>query len=131
MKARPMTLNRNLTLTSLYGHSVRFAKGEAANVPPIMFAEALAIGAEFADGEGLPPPVETEANVPVDPIERDARILAAVLAIAERNDNKEFTASGHPKANVVSRQAGFEVSPKDVAKAWQRRADKIAEADEA
>lgn len=131
MTARKMTLNRNHTHTSLLGHSIRFEKGVPTNVPPPLFGEILGIGGEFADGEGLPVAQTAENPEPIDQVQRDEVILAAVNKIAEINDNKEFNAAGAPKETAVSKRVGFEVSKKDVAKAWQRRADQIAEAREA
>lgn len=124
---RKMTLNRNHVLTSLLGHSIRFEKGVPVDVPPVLYAEVLAIGGEFADGEGLAAPVTIGTVEPVDPVERAAVIFQACLAIAEKNDNRDFTASGAPKPDAVSAAVSFKVSAKDVAKAWQQRADKIAE----
>jgi hypothetical protein len=128
MSARKMTLNRNHVLTSLYGHSIKFEKGVPTGVPPVCYAEVLAIGGEFADGEGLPPPPAPANAEPTDPNERAERIIAAVTAIAERNHNGDFSGSGVPKTEAVTAEAGFKVSGKDVAKAWQIRHDRIAEA---
>lgn len=125
-KPRPMKLNRNHTHVSLYGHAVKFVKGEPVEVPSILFPELLAIGAEFADGEGLAAEPERADNEP-HPDERADLVLKAVLALAERNDNDDFTASGQPKVEAVTSTAGFKVTGKEVAAAWQRRADMIAE----
>lgn len=123
---RKMVLNRNYTHTSTLGHSIKFVKGEPTDVPPLLYGEILAIGGEFADGEGLATKADPENREPIDPVERDARIDAAVEAIAEKNDVDDFTAAGSPKADAASAEAGFKVTAKDVAKAWQRRADRIA-----
>lgn len=125
-KPRPMKLNRNHTHASLYGHTIRFVKDEPIEVPAMLFPELLAIGAEFADGEGLAAEPEREDNEP-HPDERADLVLKAALAIAERNDNDDFTASGTPKVEAVTSTAGFKVTGKEVAAAWQRRADMIAE----
>jgi hypothetical protein len=122
---RKMKLNRTYIHTSLLGHSIRFIKGEPTSVPPLLYGEILAIGGEFVDGEGLAAPAEEGNHEPIDPVEREARIDAAIEAIVERNDVDDFTAASSPKADAVSRECGFKVSAKDVAKAWQRRADRI------
>lgn len=123
---RKMMLNRNYTHTSLMGHSIKFVKGEPTDVPPMLYGEILALGGEFADGQGASVPDEAVSSEPVDPVERDARIDSAIEVITEKNDNDDFTAAGSPKADAVSGQAGFKVPAKDVAKAWQRRADRLA-----
>lgn len=125
-KTRQMVLNRNYTLTSTQGHSVRFEKGTPVHVPPGLYGEVLALGGEFVDGEGLPEQAVKANQEPLDGVERDQRLLDAVCAIAETNDVDDFTAAGMPKAEAVAKRAGFKATNKDVAKAWQRRADKIA-----
>jgi hypothetical protein len=125
--SRKMILNRNHTLTSLYGHSVRFEKGVPTHVPSLVQAEALAIGAEFEDGEGVKVEEEKVNAEPLDPVARAEAIYAAVMTLAEKNDVDDFAASGLPKVESVTRVAGFKVSGKDVSKAWQVRADRAAE----
>lgn len=126
-KVREMVLNRNHTLTSIYGHSVRFEKDVPTHVPPVMHPEAVAIGAVYVDGKGVQVDEDKRVPEPTDPAARDAAILAAVIAIADKNDAHDFSGSGVPKTDAVSALAGFKVSGKDVAKAWQVRADRIAE----
>ena len=51
MKEYPkLVLNRNYVLATTMGHSISFVKGEATHVPPLAFAEAIAIGAQPVDG---------------------------------------------------------------------------------
>lgn len=125
--ARLMKLNRNYNHTSLMGHSIRFVKDKPTSVPPLLYAEILAIGGEFVDGEGLAVAAEDGSREPIDPVERDARIDDAIEVIVGRNDVDDFTAANTPKADAVSREVGFKVTAKETAKAWQRRADRIAD----
>lgn len=128
--ARFMTLNRNFTLCSVYGHTIRFEKGLSTFVPPALYSEALAIGAAFDDGEALPVNPEAENKAPSDPGARAAAVLAAVQALITRNAADDFTAAGVPKVDAVSLKAEFKVSGKEIATAWQTHHDgKAAEAD--
>lgn len=124
---RKMVMPRNYVLVSTYGHTVQFIKGEPVHVPSLLFTEALAVGAEFADGAGFAPEEPEAAAAPIDPQERAQRIEAVIEAIVEANDVDEFTAAGSPKAEAVSRRVGFKVSQREVAKFWQQRADRLAD----
>lgn len=116
---RQMVLNRNFTLDSTLGHSIRFEKDKPVNVPRILYGQALGIGATFIDGE---PAVVEQAAGPVeitDPIDRAAALLKIVTGIFERNNGIEFTAGGKPKSAVVSQEFGFEVTTSEVNKIVQ------------
>jgi hypothetical protein len=118
-QSRKMTLNRDYTLDTLYGHSIRFTKGEAVHVPPLAQAGAIAIGATFVDGKDA---VEADAAVdpdPVHPDERAERTLAAVKMLIERNKVADFTAAGAPKVSAVSKEADFTVTSQEIQDAMQ------------
>ena len=129
--SRKMILNRNHTMTSTYGHSVRFVKDQPVHVPPALYHEALAIGALFADGETLEVEVKNEDGAPTDPQARSEAIYKAVVALVERNDVDDFTAAGSPKVDAVTRAAGFKVVSKEIATAWQTHHDRKAEEQDA
>lgn len=128
MSSRKMVLNRNFTLDTTFGQSIRFEKDVPTHVPPICHAAAMAIGAVFDDGNGAEVPDENAPYNPTDPAERAAKALAAVTVIADRNDKDDFTGSGAPKLDAVIKVAGFKVDKKELATAWQARHDAIAAA---
>ena len=115
-----MILNRKHTLGSTYGHSVLFEKDTPVHVPPLLYPEAIAIGAIAADGsvpsvlQDAPP-----STTPIDPVERATRISAAVERLIAANNRSDFAASGMPTVKAVSRETSFEVYAKEVAVAWQ------------
>lgn len=112
-------LNRNYLLRSVKGHSVGFEKGQPAWVPPCVEPEAIAIGAERADGiktDVLPPEVEAVPTPTLD--ERQAVIYAAFDKIVARNDSKEFTGSGVPSVKAIERATPFEVDRNEIIKMW-------------
>lgn len=116
---RSMVLNRNFVLESTLGHVLRFEKNKPIPVPPVMYGLALGIGAEFTDDK---PAIEEPSDAPqqiFDPALRRARLLEIVTDVFKRNQGDEFTAGGKPKASVVSKAFGFEVSPREVAEVVQ------------
>lgn len=118
-QSRSMVLNRNLTLDTIYGQSIRFVKNEPTHVPSICVAAALAIGAEFVDGSGVEVEEPEAVGEPMDPAERAMRTLAAVTQLADKNNNADFTAAGMPKVDSVGHVLGYKASAKEIATAWQ------------
>lgn len=106
------TLHRSFTLASVMGHTVVFKKGEPVYVPPVLRAEAQAIGAIPVDepeelDEGAEPPI------PVG-VDRQEQVVAGILAIRGRNQREDFTAGGAPTVRALSKEVGFEVNGKEV-----------------
>lgn len=119
-----LILNRNYTLTTTKGHSVVFVKNKPTFVPNAIYQEAIAIGAQPADGTD--PDVlkdEVKDNTPVDPAERAPLILAAIEAITARNAREDFTAAGTPTAAAVTKEVGFKVQAKEIAPVMQQYHD--------
>ena len=115
-----MILNRDYTLSSLFGHSIAFKKDAVTSVPPAVYAEALAIGATLADGGPANILKDDPTDpVPADPAERAAQILAAITRLVVRNHRGDFAASGMPAVKAVSRETGFDVPAREVTAAWQ------------
>lgn len=116
-----LVLNRDYTLTSTKGHSIQFKKGEPTHVPPAMYADAIAIGAQPADGNApdLSEPPKRDGQGPADPAERQPLILEAIKKIVEANDRKDFTAAGSPTVKAIERELKFNVDGREVATAWQ------------
>lgn len=122
-----LVLNRNYTLNSLYGHSIRFEKGVPTKVPPSVYNEAVAIGATPADGTDPDVLQDVPQKVTVqDPAERAQLILDAVNKLAETNNRKDFTAAGSPTVKAVEKITEFDVDAREIAAAWQTRHDNLA-----
>jgi hypothetical protein len=115
------TMNRNVTVSSRFGHAIAFVKGEAAHVPPEMAHEVLAAG-------GVPEDIEKVAFAdqsadksgvsPTDPKERSGMIAMALLDIEKAAHRDDFSATGVPKVKPVEKLLGFEVSAKEIAELW-------------
>lgn len=131
-KALPkLVLSRNYVLTTTKGHSIEFVKGVPVQVPPIVYADAIAIGAVPEDGSD-PDILEEKARptAPADPAERTPLIMKAIEALVERNEREDFTAAGSPTVDALSKQVGFKVQSKEIAAVWQAFHDKKAAGDE-
>ncbi len=126
---RKMTLNRNFNLISKFGHAIKFEKGVPCQVPPIVQAEALAIGAEYEDGKGVAEPDVTADNAPTDPGTRLKDILAAINKLVARNDAGDFTAANSPKVESVTKILNYRVASREIATAWQTYHDANAAAE--
>lgn len=128
MKALPkLVLNRNYVLPTTKGHVIAFKKGEPIHVPASCYQDAIAIGAQPEDGSD-PNVLEDEkvSTAPIDPADRNARILAAIEQIVASNERKDFTAAGSPTVKAVERVLGFDVDGREVAAVWQERHEKKA-----
>lgn len=113
----PMKLNRNFVLRTLYGHTIAFKKGETVNVPRICYKDAIACGAERADGSDVSDAFE-EPKVKeaiTNPIDRAELIEKHYLDLVEENNPDNFTATGLPKVAVMKERTGMEnVSTKEI-----------------
>lgn len=128
VQSRQFTLNRNLTLHSVLGHSIRFVKGEPTHVPAPLIPEVVALGAQAVDNEpGIEAPAEKPAAPVLDENDRGQAILAAIELIIERNNRLDFTAGGAPTAKAVEKITGFDVYTREVNSALQAYRDKKAE----
>jgi len=128
MKNRPkLVLNRDYVLTTTKGHVIAFKKGEPTHVPDIVYQDAIAIGAQPADGSD-PNVLEDEKvkKAPVDPAERNPLIFAAIERIVAANKRRDFTAAGSPTVDAVKREVGFDVDAREVAAMWQAYHEKKA-----
>lgn len=105
-------LNRDLNLASTSGHAVAFKKDTPTFVPPPMWAEVKALGAEPTEDipEDMLPPV---SKAPTDQAERDAAIVEAIHALTLKNQREDFTAGGTPHLKPLSDFVGWTVSAKE------------------
>lgn len=128
MKALPkLTLNRDYVLATTKGHVIAFKKGEPTHVPASCYQDALAIGAQPADGSD--PDVLKDENTnkaPADPAERNPLIFAAIEKIVAGNERKDFTAAGSPTVKAVVRETGFDVDTRELTTVWQEYHEKKA-----
>ena len=111
-------LNRNYALMSLSGRGVNFQKGVPVWVTPEAEKEALAIGAQPADG----PKDILDPEVPVKPElsaeERTAAIYAAFKELETRQLREDFTAQGVPNTKAVEKLTTFDITSKERDDAW-------------
>lgn len=114
-----LTLNRDFTLNSPFGHSIAFIKDKPTHVPALVYQAALAIGA--VPSTGGPPEVHPETPAPEDsndPDERAAAIMAAIHKLVARNGRDDFTAAGTPAVDAVHHIVKFRPVAKEIALVW-------------
>lgn len=117
---RLMVLNRDHLLISTKGHAIPFKKGTPIYVPPMIQHEAVAIGAQFEDGEPLPVPEERmRSQRPTEPERMREVMFLAFEILLSKNERGDFMASGVPHQTAVGRELGFSVSSKDVSAYWK------------
>lgn len=126
-----MVLDRNHTVRSTLGHMITFKKGEPTLVPAHMMRLCAEIGAKRTDKKDAiaPPEEESQPPQPIDPGQRLVSVRAAIEALVERNNVKDFTAGGTPKTSSVSDETGYKVDRTEVAKAWKQRNEELASND--
>lgn len=103
-----MVTIRDFRLSSMSGYVVNFKANEPTRVPPMCYAEAVAIGAVEAPQDEAPAPEVPEPKPLVDPsvaeaarLEEEAKITyveQAIVKLLEKEDNgPDFKADGYPK----------------------------------
>lgn len=130
-----MVSSRDYRLSSLCGFCVTFKADVPINVPPMVYLEALAMGARMVEGEEMP---EAPAPKVVDPsiaeaakLEAEANAEAlnkALVVIITRNDPNDFKADSLPKAQKVIAEMAPEFSKPtatEIADAYERLQENI------
>lgn len=103
---------RDITVSSVMGHSIEFKKGVPTNCPPTMHAELLAIGI-LPEDPLVEEPVVEGTQAPQDPMAREAALFAAFDKIVLRNAREDFTATGTPHLSVLEKELGWKVDSKE------------------
>lgn len=113
-------LNRNYTLSSLFGHVVNFKKGEETWVPDILVKECVAIGANPVDGivDVLGP--EEVAVAPLTGEERREKVFQAFSQMLAENRREDFTGAGAPQLPSIEKLSGIKLDGKERDSLWQR-----------
>lgn len=113
-------LHRNYTHRSTLGHIITFVKGEPVWVPPALYKEVTALGAQKVDGEQVDVLGEEKKEVvPLTPDERREQLLTAFALIKERNNRTDFTGQGLPSIPALRRIVDFEIDKKEVEALWR------------
>jgi hypothetical protein len=114
-----MVLDKNFTLRTTKGQSVRFEKGTPVNVSPAIYEEAVAIGARRTDG-GVQSIVDDDQPVrkTVSNEERKAAATKAFNAVIQDNERFDFTGAGTPTCEAISKRTGMRFDQVEVNKLW-------------
>ena len=103
---------RDITVSSVMGHSIEFKKGVPTNCPPTMHAELLAMGI-LPEEPLAEEPVVDGTSAPQDPQVREAALYAAFEKIVLKNERSDFTAVGSPHLSVLEKELGWKVDAKE------------------
>ena len=107
-----------MTVASVSGRSVRFAKGVPTYAPPQMHAELISVG--IVPAEEIPE-VETSGPVePTVPAEREAALFAVFEKLVLRGKREDFTAVGVPHNAVLAKELGWTLHNKERDAAWNK-----------
>ena len=112
---------RDVTVTSTTGHTIRFTKGVPVSVPYQMRRLCLERGVLPVDP--TQPVLEdevkpTKPDAPLSQQERDEFIREAMNEMIETKKRDDFTATGLPKVDRLAKITGFEVSMAERDRIW-------------
>lgn len=102
---------RDVTVSSVMGHSIEFKKGVPTNCPPTMHAELIAMGI-MPEEPMVEEPVVEGTQAPQDPEVFEAAVFAAFEKIVLRNTREEFTGTGVPHLSPMEKELGFKIDSK-------------------
>ena len=136
-KLQMFVSNRSIVVRSARsGQAIRFEKDTPMGVPRIMHDEVMEKGIlpVDADVEKVVAAVSEQKKMvlaPDDQMEREDALLAAMKAIVDGNDSKNFTGAGCPNAKAVSMALGWHVDQKDVRTVWEKHRVTLTESESA
>jgi len=114
-------LNRNYVLRSTTGHIINFEKNVPIHIPPILYADVRAIGAEAADGSVVNVlPDDPVAKVIPQGTERNEAITTAMIMLRDENARNDFTAQGLPQVKSIEKLVGFDIDKEERDTLWTR-----------
>jgi hypothetical protein len=124
-----MVMNRDITVSGLSGHAIRFQKNIPTHVPPEMMEDVMAKGAIPAEGQEMPEVEEVKpVTVPVGIRRKDILFQEFDKMVAENNRN-DFNAHGVPKSTVVKTNVGFHVDSIEIRDLWNDYKERQAQED--
>lgn len=103
---------RDITVSSVFGHSIEFKKGQPTLCPPTMHPELLAMGI-LPEEPLTEEPVVEGTQAPQDPVAREAALFAAFEKVTLRNAREEFTGTGSPHLSVMEKELGWKIDSKE------------------
>jgi hypothetical protein len=114
-----MVLDKNYSLRTTKGQSVRFEAGKPVMVSPAIYEEAVAIGARRTDG-GQQAIVSDDEPVrkTVSNEERKQLAFKAFNAVIQDNERFDFTGAGTPTCEAISKRTEMRFDQVEVNKLW-------------
>jgi len=120
MAKNEFVTERNVTVRSVHGVTVRFKKGEPTYVPPQAQDDVIAVGAHPVDGPVDLPDKEDVFVLPAAPggVERASQIKDVMRAMVARNDRDDFTAANKPDARKITGVLKYRVEAEERDRLW-------------
>ncbi len=120
MAKNEFVTERNITVRTVNGVTVRFKKGEPTYVPPQAHEDVISVGAHPVDG---PVDLPDKADVFVLPLapagsERDTQIKEVMRAMVARKDREDFTGAGKPDARKITGVLKYRVESSERDRLW-------------
>lgn len=113
------TLNRDHTVSSTTGHTIKFVKDEPTYVPREMRSAVMAIGAiAVKDAKDVIVEEVKKGAEPETEDERDALVFKAFATMMKRSKRGDFTAAGTPHAGALKDVLGFAVDAAVIKDLW-------------
>lgn len=109
------TMHRDRVVTSKYGRSFAFKKGEPLHVPEMCYEEVMAAGG--APEDDLPDETPEGPVVPQG-ADRTKAIADAMKGMILKANREDFMASGMPKVPSLVAVLGFPVDAKERDSIW-------------
>jgi hypothetical protein len=114
-----LVMNRNITVTGLSGHSIRYEKGVPQYTPPPLIELAMSKGGVPEDGEMLPEVVE-EAPPPAPVgLGRKEQLFQIFDELVAENTRAKFSAGGVPKIGPVRDMFNHELDTRELKATWK------------
>lgn len=112
---------RSFRLESTKGHIVLFEANVPRFIPDAIVPEAMAAGCAPVDKSDIPfYEDKSRAAVEFQGDMRSSLVFMAAKHVALRNNSKDFTGGGAPKAQVLTEALGFDVNQKEATEQFQR-----------
>ena len=107
---------RNRVIETKMGHIIAFVADKPTHVPTLVVRECISAGAVAVDESNseLTATSEELKELTASTETREEKIKFAVMEVLEKNSPMDFTASGMPKATVISTMVKFPVQGSEI-----------------
>ncbi len=116
-------MNRDVTVTSTFGHTIHFKKDVPVQVPPALRTLVQERGGIPAEGETVHEDAPKKPAAPQG-AERLEILVLAIEDMVAKNERGDFGANSLPTVKALSREVGFDVDSRERDEAWKQYKEK-------